>query len=473
MSRSHSAGPKPARSVINTLKPRLDELITDHGIVGAALAVACDGELTQVASGLADVRTGAPMTPRHLCLVGSSAKVLTATLVMQLVDERRVVLDAPVKNYLPDLDVPQDVTVEQLLSHSSGLGIGPYANHGRGDDAVARYVQALGPRQVVAPAGKTWGYSNAGFVIAGYLVEVIRGVDWDTALGHHLLEPAGLAESATLPEHALLHRLSLPHVRDGDEVRVAGQWGLTGRSMGPTGSTLAMTASDLLRFGMLHVRGGLAENGKRVLSAEATKLMMEPQVAVTPGSPFAQEWGLGWYVGQWGDRRFRGHSGHNLGAGSHLAVFPDNGGGLALVFNTIPGDAGLHHELFSELAEDLFGATKPTPWLPVTPLPPALVERCSGRYDGGDFILEVAAFGDELEVVVAFGEMRQPARRMRAALDGVAWGTGELTAHAAAGPKDHLTPEIFFSDLDEDGRPRFAHMSVFLARRIPAIPGAS
>lgn len=459
--------------MITDLQARLDELVASHGIVGAALAVASDGELIQVASGVADVRTGAPMTPRHVCFVGSSTKVLTATLVMQLVDEQLLALDSRVTDFLPDLPISRDITVGQLLSHSSGLAIGPYADHGRGDDAIVRYLQGLGPQHVVAPAGERWGYSNAAFVIAGRLVEVLRGVDWDTALRRHLLEPAELAESVTLPEHALLHPVALPHVRDDDGVRVAGQWGLAGRSMGPTGSTLAMTAGDLLRFGLLHLRGGLAENGTRVLSAEATKLMMEPQIAVTPGSPFAQEWGLGWYVGQWGDKPFRGHSGHNLGAGSHLAVFPGSGGGLALVFNTIPGDAGLHHELFAELASDLFGATKPPPWLPVTPLPHDLVDCCSGRFDGGDFILEVVAAGAELEVVVAFGDVRQPARRMRPALQGAVWGTGGLTAHAATAPEDHLTPEIFFSDLDEDGRPRFAHLSVFLGRRIPVTSGAS
>lgn len=459
--------------MIDDLQGWLDRLVVEHDVVGAALAVVRDGEVTELASGLADVRTCAPMTPRHVCFVGSSAKMLTATLVMQLVDEGLVTLDAPVTTYLPELNVPSEVTVSQLLSHRSGLAMGPYADHGRGDDAVARYVQALGPRHVVAPAGDRWGYSNAGFVIAGRLVEVLRGVDWDTALRRHLLTPARLAESATLPEHAVLHPVSMPHVRDGDGVRVAGQWGLAGRSMGPTGSTLVMTAGDLLRFGALHLRGGQAEDGTRVLSAEATELMMEPQVAVVPGSPFAQEWALGWYAGQWGDQRFRGHSGHNLGAGSHLAVFPDASGGLALVFNSTPGDAGLHQELFTELAYKLFAATKPAPWLPVTPLPADVVDRCSGRFDGGDFVLDVTAVGRELDVSVVFADVPQPARRMRPVLNGAAWGTGGLTVHAAAAPEEHLTPEIFFSDPDEEGRPRLAHLSVFLARRIPVTPGAS
>jgi CubicO group peptidase (beta-lactamase class C family) len=456
------------------LQGRLDRLVAEHEIAGAALAVASDGEVAEFASGVADVRTGTPMTPRHVCFVGSSSKVLTATLVMQLVDERLVALDSPVTSLLPGLDVSREITVGQLLSHSSGLANGPYADHGRGDDAVDRYVKGLGSRHVVAPAGERWGYSNAGYVIAGRVVEVVRGVAWDTALRRHLLEPAGLAESATLPEDALLHPVSVPHLRDDDDrLRVAPRWGLAGRSMGPTGSTLVMTAGDLLRFGLLHLDGGLTKDGTRVLSAEATKLMMEPQIAVTPGSPFAQEWGLGWYAGQWGDQRFRGHSGHNLGAGSHLALFPDVAGGLALVFNSVPGDAGLHHGLFTHLADELFGATKPTPWLPVTPLPPEVVGRYSGRFEAPDLALEVVAVGDELEVSGAIGKMQQPVRRMRPVLDGAAWGTGGLTAHAAAAPEQQLTPEIFFSAPDEHGRPRFAHLSVFLAPRVLVTPGAS
>jgi hypothetical protein len=289
--------------------------------------------------------------------------------------------------------------------------------------------------------------------------------DWDTALRRHLLEPAGLTESATLPEEAILHPVALPHLRSGDAVEVAPGWGIAGRAMGPTGSSLVMTPGDLVKFAAVHLSGGIAGDGTRLLSAESADAMMQPRAQVSPGSPFADQWGLGWYLARWGAARAVGHTGHNHGAGSHLMLFPDVGGAISVVFNTVPGDAGLVHELFRELASELFGADKPTPWKPITPLPPEDTARHSGHYTCSDFELEVQARHDEIEVTVVAAGLRQPPRRMRPVLDGAAWGTGELGEHAAAAPPGQLTPEVFFSEYDDLGRPQFAHLSVFLARR--------
>jgi CubicO group peptidase (beta-lactamase class C family) len=427
--------------------------------------VLLDGEVHEAATGFADVRTGSPLTPRHVCLVGSTAKVLTATLLMQLVDEGLLNLDAPVTDHVKHLDLPSDITVAHLLSHTSGLAMGPYADHNRNDDAVASYAESISRKHVVCGAGERWGYSNAGFVIAGRIVELLRMTDWDTALRRHLLEPAGLTESATLPEEAILHPVALPHLRSGDAVEVAPGWGIAGRAMGPTGSSLVMTAADLVKFAAVHLSSGIASDGTRLLSAESVDAMMQPRAEVSPGSPFADQWGLGWYLAQWGTARAVGHTGHNHGAGSHLMLFPDAGGAISVVFNTVPGDAGLVHELFRELASELFGAAKPTPWKPVTSLPPEDTARHCGRYTCSDFELEVQAVHDEIEVTVVAAGLRQPPRRMRPVLDGAAWGTGQLGEHAAAAPPGQLTPEVFFSEYDGLGRPQFAHLSVFLARR--------
>lgn len=451
--------------VIRNLAELLGDLVTSQGVAGAGVAVLLDGQVHEAAVGVADVRTGSALTPRHVCFVGSTAKVLTATLLMQLVDEGLVRLDESVTDYVKPLDLPRDITVAQLLSHTSGLAMGPYADHRRDDDAVTSYAESIGPRNVVCGAGERWGYSNAGLVIAGRIVELLRMTDWDTALRRHILEPAGLTESATLPEEAILHPVALPHLRSGDAVTVAPGWGIAGRAMGPTGSSLVMTPADLVKFAAVHLSGGIASDGTRLLSAESVDAMMQPRTQVSPGSPFADQWGLGWYLAQWGAAPTVGHSGHNLGAGSHLMLFPDAGGAMSVVFNTVPGDAGLVHELFRELASELFGADKPTPWKPVTPLPPDVTERYAGRYACSEFEVEAEAVGGELDVTVVESAVRRPPRRMRPVLDGAAWGTGELGEHAAAAPQGQLTPEVFFSDFDEQGRPQFAHLSVFLARR--------
>ncbi|HVA61565.1 MAG TPA: serine hydrolase domain-containing protein [Mycobacteriales bacterium] len=445
----------------------LDELVERHRLVGVGLAVLADGEVHELASGRADVRSPTPMTVDTLCLIGSTTKLLTATLALQLVDEGMLRLDDPVLRYLPGCRIPDGITVRQLLCHTSGLDVGAYSDHGRGERSVARYVATLGPDNVVAAPGEQWGYSNAGYVIAGRLVEVLRGTDWDEALRRYLLEPAGLIHSATLPEHTLLHPVSVPHVRAGTEAEVCRAWGVAGRALGPTGSTLAMTAGDLVRFAELHLGGGIAGTGNRLLSEESVAAMQAPQVDVTPGSPFAQQWALGWYAASWGDRVFRGHSGHNLGAGSHLALFPEMGGALALVFNTIPGDSALCHELFADLAGELFGATKPDPWLPVTPLSAPDLAPLTGRYACSQFRLDVAANGGALKVVaVGERELARPPTRMVPALFGRAWGSGQLGAHAAPPPDGFVTPELFFSAADATGHPRYAHLSVFPSRRI-------
>lgn len=456
-----------AAALPTDLQLYLDELVARHDVVGAALAVLTDGQLYEFASGRGDVRLAAPMTTESLCLVGSTTKVLTATLVMQLVDEGVVALDDPVRRFLPEARIADSITVEQLLSHTSGMDLGPYSDYGRGDDAVARYVAELDPGAEISRPGERWGYSNAGYVVAGRLIEVLRGTNWDEAMRQCLLGPAGLAQSATLPEHALLHPLSLPHLNGAGSPAVCATWGIAGRAMGPTGSTLAMSAGDLVRFARLHLAGGIGSEGSRVLSSDSVLRMRQACTEVTPGSPFADHWGLGWYAADWGGVQMWGHSGHNLGAGSHLAVFPDQDGALGLVFNTIPGDAGLHHELFSTLSGDLFGASKPDPWFPVTELSDDELSLVTGRYACSQFCIEIKPDGHAIEVAVTGSDrLKSPPRRLRPVLDGRAWGSGELGAHAAAAPPGQVTPELFLSAPDPCGRPQFAHLSVFATRRI-------
>lgn len=98
----------------------LDDALAAHHVPGASVAAASGGETVAFASGFANARTGAPVTP---FLIGSISKVWTATLAMQLVDRGLIELDAPVARYLPAFGSAQDeaLLVRHLLSHTSGL----------------------------------------------------------------------------------------------------------------------------------------------------------------------------------------------------------------------------------------------------------------------------------------------------------------------------------------------------------------
>src|SRR5690606_31977675 len=110
----------------DALHQRLDEARHRHGVVGASLAVLTDGEVHAAASGSLNLDTGVDATPDSVFQIGSIGKLFTATLLMQLVDEAAVALDAPVRRYLPDFAIADEsasaaITVRQLLAHTSGI----------------------------------------------------------------------------------------------------------------------------------------------------------------------------------------------------------------------------------------------------------------------------------------------------------------------------------------------------------------
>jgi CubicO group peptidase (beta-lactamase class C family) len=156
---------------------RLQDLAGEYGVPGAVLGIARGDETVEVACGVTNVDTGVAVTPDTLFQVGSITKVWTATVVMRLVEQGRLDLDEPVVSYLPELRladpvVARAVTMRHLLTHTSGIDGDFYGQGtGRGDDCLGRYVAALADCPPTHPMGATWSYCNAGFVVAGRVIE--------------------------------------------------------------------------------------------------------------------------------------------------------------------------------------------------------------------------------------------------------------------------------------------------------------
>src|SRR3954451_9285933 len=114
------------REVETWINEQLPVLVEKYQVPGAAWAVLADGEVVDGAAGLLHTGTGVEATADSLFQIGSITKLWTATLVMQLVDEGKVDLDATVRTYLPefrigDEDAAARITVRQLLNHTSGF----------------------------------------------------------------------------------------------------------------------------------------------------------------------------------------------------------------------------------------------------------------------------------------------------------------------------------------------------------------
>jgi CubicO group peptidase (beta-lactamase class C family) len=245
------------------------------------------------------------------------------------------------------------VTIRHLLTHSSGIDGDYFADTGRGDDALAKYVAGCSALRQVHPLGATMSYCNTGFSLVGHIVEVVTGETWDTAMRTRLFEPVGLTHTATLPEEVLRYRAAIGHIEPpGQELHTASAWGLP-RTAGPAGGICA-SASDVARFAALHFAGGRVGD-ENVLSAESVQAMQTPQIAVPSGgdglSP--SHWGLGWEIFDWGGRTVVGHDGGTIGQSAFLRVVPEAGVAVVLLTNggnTVPLFRDLFGDLLSELA---------------------------------------------------------------------------------------------------------------------------
>ncbi|WP_373979117.1 serine hydrolase domain-containing protein [Streptomyces sp. TLI_146] len=173
----------------------------------AALAATVDrdGRTRNYTAGVGDVRTGAKVPVDGQVRVGSNTKTFTATVVLQLVGEGRVALDTPIEEYLPNLVRGdgidgRDITVRQLLQHTSGLP--DYTEFMADDDLYGKgrhtYYQprtlldmALAHKALFDP-GTGWSYSNTNYVLAGLLVEKVTGRPVAEEITERVIDRLGL-----------------------------------------------------------------------------------------------------------------------------------------------------------------------------------------------------------------------------------------------------------------------------------------
>ena len=195
----------------------LPRLIEKYDVPAAAVAVLADGEVVDDAAGVLSLATGVEATPDSVFQIGSITKLWTSTLVMQLVDEGKVDLDAPIRTYLPEFRILDEsaaaqITTRQLLSHTAGFEGDIFTDTGLGDDAVEKYLGVLHEVPQLFAPGEQFSYNNAGFCVLGRLVEVLREKPYDACLREHLFAPLGLTHAATSPYEAIMFRAAVGHI---------------------------------------------------------------------------------------------------------------------------------------------------------------------------------------------------------------------------------------------------------------------
>lgn len=333
----------PQKLTTEYLGALLSELRSRHGVVGATLGVLQDGRIEAVASGLSNLGTGIDCTPDTVFQIGSIGKIFTSTLVMQLRDEGRLSIDDTVIRHLPDFTLADqnaaaEITVRQLLNHTSGMEGDFFPADDPEGPSTLSYIRKMAELPSIYPPGRgPMAYCNSGFVTAGRIVEILTGLPWQLAAQELICKPLGLTHFAAYPHEALRYRCAMGHVpnpKDRSQCQLAPATFLP-LSAAAAGTALSMSVEGVLKFAAAHMAYGELSSGKRLLEAASANQM---QTETIPVSPFCRvgvtHWGLGWMGCDGHGYRMVGHDGATLGQFSYLRAFPELGIAFALLTNS-------------------------------------------------------------------------------------------------------------------------------------------
>lgn len=400
--------------MLNDLQGYTDQIVKKHNIPAISIAVWKDNKLHQAASGILNNETGVQATVDSVFQIGSVTKVVTASMIMQLVDQKKIELDAPVCHYIKDFQVADkrasnQVTVRQLLDHTSGLAGDFFPKKERANEnLIARYVDRCQFLPQLHPVGEKHSYCNSGYVIAGRLVELLTGETWSEAVERRVIAPLSLSHSFSEPSNSLRYRCAMGHVPNSEK----DTWRLTSDcylpfSVAPAGTTLSMSATDVVTFARAHLNKGIAEGDHnknttdrypsegRWLSEAAVNHMQMSSVKLPAYSPgFATDWGLGWCIMNSFDTPVIGHDGGTHGQMSMLRLLPEHDIAFCVLTNCVKH--GLYTEIFAEMMSALL-ETSQERFDPPKPVDSSVPLECLvGDYESLDGLVSLLVQEDEL-----------------------------------------------------------------------------
>jgi len=405
----------------------LREHAVRHSVPGAGIGILRDGAVTTACYGVADVRSGVPVTAGTRFSAGSLTKSMVATVVAGLAAAGRLSLDDPVAGHVPELSASGwagRATLRDLLANRSGLPLASGTEFGfagqmeQDDRALSRLVAEAA---TAGPAGDFWSYTNVGWCVLGRVIETAAAAGWEDAMRSHLLRRAGMADTAFVTGGTMEGRVTGHEVGPAGPVPVAP---LTIRAYGPAGTTAVTTVADLLRFAALHL-------------AEPSLAGLRAVHAEVPIYGWLDAWCLGWAQFSWDGGMVWGWDGLINGERSVLRLVPGQQGAVVLMTNSGTGRA-MYRSLFAELMELLFGIGMPPLHLSPSPGAAGDLSRFTGRYAWPDRQVDVAATADGLLVSGEDGQTEALPLSERTFL---------------VDPADPDNPTVTFGAFDASGRP--------------------
>ena len=389
----------------NSFEPRFENIcqqvqpaMEKGRVPGVVIGVWHKGKETIRGLGITSVEHPLPVTPETLYQVGSITKTFLATAVMRLIEMGKLSLDTPVRTYLPDLRLADEhtaanVTLRHLLTHTGGWEGDYFNDFGRGEDALAKMILLMADLPQITPLGKFWSYNNAGFYLAGRLIEIVTGKCFEAAIQELVFDPLGLKSTYFFPEDVLTHRYAVGHEESGGQAVVARPWAM-GRAIHPAGGVISC-AHDLLTYARFHMGNGTAPDGGRLLRAETLAQMHTPVLHATGLRQVA----LSWFTLTLDGVKLLRHTGGTHGQTCLLVFAPQKQFALVVLTNSSDGDGVIEAAETSALQRYL-SVSIPQPV--ALELPTSQLEAYSGSFESGDGACRIETHEGRLVLHMAF-----------------------------------------------------------------------
>jgi CubicO group peptidase (beta-lactamase class C family) len=333
-------------------------------VPGMAVAIVKDGKIA-VAKGYGVRKLGDPTPVDEFTMfaIGSNTKAFTTASLATLVDQGKLSWDDHVYERLPgfvmyDPYVSHEMTIRDLLTHRSGMGLGegdllfwPHSTYTRND--IIYKLRFMKPQSSFR---SHYAYDNLLYMTAGQIIPAVTGTSWDDYVRQHIFEPLGMKHSTvSSKDFKPGDDYAYPHSRVDGKLQVIPLEDLD--NVGPAGS-INSCASDMAKWVQLQLnRGKFTDRDGRLFTEQRSREMWAPQTILPTGDPppalaglktnFA-DYALGWGLREYHGRKLVGHTGGVGGFVSRVMLVPEENLGVVILTNAEEDgafDAILYHVL--------------------------------------------------------------------------------------------------------------------------------
>lgn len=419
---------EPYKAAVAEVEKLIKQEVADKKLPALSVALVDDQKVVWAAGyGFQDRAGKAPATAETVYRVGSVSKLFTDVAVMQLVEDGKLDIDAPVAKYIPEFkpsykEGEKPITLRMLMSHRSGLIREPPAGNyfDPTEPGLEKTVMSLNGIGLVYPPSSRMKYSNAAIGVVGYTLQQTQKEQFEKYVQRRILDALGMKASSFLPTPAVKKSLA-------DAV----MWTYHGKEFpAPTfelgaapAGCMYSTVLDLAKFQSCLFAGGKVGD-KPFLKPETLAEMFRPQFAETDAP---RQFGLGFSLGELDGKKRVGHGGAIYGFATEFALLPAEKLGVIVVSSRDSSNA-----VVTRIANDLLRlagaakAGKPLPKIETSePLKPEETQALVGRYRSGDRWLDVSESFGRLFVESGRGGSRVQFRKSPGGLiadDVTAWG---------------------------------------------------